>query len=301
MPTGEIAGFWSKTREQLAKVPLDASVESIKASSDVTVTTHRVVMTSFENVKIRAWYTVPSSPPPQSGWPAVMEMPSEGGRFVYPGYLAQFGYATLTIHPRGQGESVHEWQMEGDPGNIHYKLAKNVTDRERYYHRGAYMDCIRGLDFLHSRPEVNSTRLGVWGSSQGGGLTLATASLDRRPKAVAVRIPSLCNLPQAVELNAEGWKELHDHLAEHPQERAAAMETLAYFDNLNLVDAITCPTLISVAEVDANHPYSAVMSVFEKIQALKSIIVYPDATGPLTSKCNVDFNQHLLGWFRRYL
>ena len=45
------------------------------------------------------------------------------------------------------------------------------------------MDCLRGIDFLTSRAEVDPSRIGVLGFSQGGGLTLATAALDSRVKA----------------------------------------------------------------------------------------------------------------------
>ena len=44
------------------------------------------------------------------------------------------------------------------------------------------MDCLRGLDFLCYRQEIDSERLGMWSRSQGGGLTLATAALDLRLK-----------------------------------------------------------------------------------------------------------------------
>ena len=301
MPTTEISSFWEKARAQLAQVPLDASVEPVKADSDVTVTTNKVILNSFENVKIRAWYSIPTSPAPPRGWPAVMVVPGFVGTVILPGFLAQFGYATLTLYPRGQGESQHEWKLGGDTGTIHYKLASNMMDPECQYYRAVYMDCIRGLDLLDSRPEVDSARMAVFGSSQGGGLTLAMAALDGRLKAAVARLPSLCNLPLAVELRAEGCADVQDYLAEHPQDRATVMKNLAYIDNLNLADGITCPTIFSVAQVDDNHPFSTVFPVFDKIQALKSMVVYPDATGDHTGEVNVDFNQHMLGWLQRYL
>ena len=48
------------------------------------------------------------------------------------------------------------------------KLTYQIEDREKYYYRGAYMDCLRGVDFLCSRPEVDEARLGMWSRSQGG-------------------------------------------------------------------------------------------------------------------------------------
>ena len=301
MPTAEISSFWEKSRAQLAQVPMNASVKAVKANSDVTVTTNLVIMSSLDNVKIRAWYTLPASPPPQRGWPAVMVVPSFVGVVLAPGHLAQFGYATLTLYPRGQGESLHEWQVEGDTRSVHYKMAKDVTDPDRLYYRAAYMDCIRGMDFLDDRPEVDSTRMAVFGASQGGGLTLAIAALDGRVKAAAARLPSLCNLPLAVELSAEGCADVHDYLAEHPRDTATVMKNLAYIDNLNLADAITCPTLIGAGQVDDNHPYDTILPVFEKIKAVKSMMVYADATGDHRGEVNVDFNQHMLDWLQRYL
>ena len=293
MPTDEIASFWKRTREQLAEVPLGATMEPVEAMSSHVMTTHRVIMTSFEHRKIRAWYSTPIDTPPERGWPGMMMLPGyKGLLWVPPDFLTHLGYATLTLFPRGQVESRHEWELEYGT-----KLIYNITDPERYYYRGAYMDCIRGLDFLDSRAEVDSTRLGVWGASQGGGLTLATASLDARPKASVAGVPMLCNFAVAAALSDGSNEELRDYLVEHPENRELAMKTLAYFDNLNLVDGITCPTLVSAAVNDQLHPYDSVMPVFEKITTLKSIVLYQDyALGHYG-----DFVSHGTAWLQRYL
>ena len=291
MPTAEIARFWEETRAQLAEVPMEATVERIESMSETNVSTHMVTLTSFEHRKIRAWYTLPDGVP-QRGWPGVMVVPGYGGFLAVPGFLARFGYASLTLYPRGQGESLQEWQLEHST-----RLTYNVTDKERYYYRGAYMDCIRGLDFLASRSEVDTSRLAVWGASQGGGLSLATASLDHRPIASVAGVPWLCNFPLAAEVTANPYVELYDYLQQHPQDRAAAMETLTYFDQLNLADDIACPTLVSAAIIDEVHPYNTIMPVFEKLPAMKSIVVYPDREHGHA----VDFASHGMAWLQRYL
>ena len=56
-------------------------------------------------------------------------------------------------------------------------LVDNIVDRNTYAYRGFYVDATRAVDFLLSRPEVDHTRIGVHGSSQGGALTLTTAAL----------------------------------------------------------------------------------------------------------------------------
>ena len=302
MPVEKIQKFWEQTRAQLAEVEMDASVEPVEQSDAFTMegriktrTIYQVVMSSFEGRRIRAWYTIPTGQPPSRGWPAIMEVPGYGGTMPLPVQLVQYGYATLSLFPRSQGESLKEWEIEYGT-----RLIYNVTDRDRYYYRGAYMDCIRGVDFLCSRPEIDSSRIGVWGFSQGGGLTLATASLDRRVGAAVAGVPWLCNFPVAAEVTASPYSELHDYLVAHPKEREQALATLAYFDTLNLVDAIQCPTLVATALVDEVHPIRTVMPVFEKVRAMKSIVIYPEIS-VTDQSYRADFCNHAKNWMDRYL
>ncbi len=92
----------------------------------------------------------------------------------------------------------------------------------------------------------------------------------------------------AAEITTSPYVELHDYLEEHPQERELVLANLIYFDQLNLADAITCPTIMASSLTDDVHPLNTVMPVFEKIQAMKSIVVYPD----LDHEYRTDFNQH---------
>ena len=299
MPTEKISRFWKQTRAQLDQVAMDASVEPVEEADVFTmegrVKTHiiyRVIMSSFEGRRIRAWYTVPMGHPPSRGWPAIMEVPGYSGIIPLPTHLSQFGYATLSLYPRSQGESLKEWEIEHGT-----RLVYNLTDRDRYYYRAAYMDCVRGMDFLDSRGETDSSRIGVWGFSQGGGLTLATAALDPRVTAAVAGVPWMCNFPVAAEVTTSPYVELHDYLKEHPRERESALATLTYFDQLSLADAITCPTLIGGAMDDEVHPMRTVMPVFAKIRSLKSIIVYPD----LEHEYRTDFTHHGRAWMDRYL
>jgi cephalosporin-C deacetylase-like acetyl esterase len=82
-----------------------------------------------------------------------------------------------------------------------------------------------------------------------------------------------------------------------PWERDTALATLAYFDQLNLAEGIGCPTLMASAIIDEVHPLRTVMPVFEKIPAMKSIIVYPD----LEHEYRSDFTHHGKAWMDRYL
>ncbi len=291
MPTAEIREFWDRTRAALDEVEMAATLEQVEPT-DRSLTTHMVRMATFGGKHIRAWYTVPNGEPPARGWPAIMVVPGYGGNLPAPIHLARYGYAALALHPRSQGESLKEWKIE-EGTNLTYHL----TDRDTYHYRGAYMDCVRGVDFLTSRPEIDKGRMGVWGSSQGGGLTFATAALDHRMSAAVAQVPWLCSFHLAIDITASPYKELHDYAQAHPEQRGQILETLKYFDTLNLADAIRCPTLMGTALVDEVHPYRTCMPVWEKIPVMKAVVVFPDQLHGM----GAEFSRHALAWFDRYL
>lgn len=292
MAPSDLAEFWSETVKELARTPMNQSLEEAPEQSARDFVTQRLVMDSFQGKRIRGWYSVPKDTPPGGGLPAILAVPGYGGTKAIPTHLVMAGFAVLTLYPRAQGESLQEWDLEDGT-----KLTYNVTDKDKYYYRGGYMDCLRGLDFLCAQPEVDASRLGMWSRSQGGGFTLATASLDSRLRVAVAEEPFLCNYPESIKITTSPYGELNNYVAEHPQERQAVLDTLAYFDPLNLVQDITCPTLVDIGMKDETCPFHTIMPVFEKITAPKGLHIYPDlAHTPCT-----DFNAHAMNWLRRYL
>lgn len=190
MAPADLATFWADTIQELARTPMNPSLEEALEQSSRDFITHRLTMDSFQGIPIRGWYSVPKDTPPGGRLPAILAVPGYGGDKAIPTYLVVAGFAVLTLFPRAQGESLNEWQL--DHGT---KLTYNVTERDNYYYRGGYMDCLRGLDFLCSQPEVDAGRLGMWSRSQGGGLTLATASLDSRLRVAVAEEPFFVQLP----------------------------------------------------------------------------------------------------------
>jgi len=288
----DLSRFWEGTIEQLKKTEMRASVDESPEQCGREFKTYQVAMDSFQGRRIRAWYSVPNDPPPNGQFPAVLAVPGYGGTKPIPTHLVLNGFIVLTLYPRGQGESIKEWQLEYGT-----KLTYHLEDKDEFYYRGAYMDCIRGLDFLGSHPEVDPQRLGMWSRSQGGGFTLATASLDSRLKVAVAEEPFLCNYPVSVDITSSPYCELRDYLAQHPEQRSQALETLSYFDCLNLVDRIECPTLVDIGMKDETCPYETIIPAFDRISGPKALHVYPE----LTHSPSTDFNAHAMSWLRRYL
>ena len=285
--------FWVATRAILDETPVNATLTENPNLSGREYETWDVTLSSYGGQRLRAHYTTPKHGSASGKFPAMLAVPGYGGGKDIPYHVVMHGFAVLTLFPRAQGESIPEWDLpEGTT-----KLTYNVTDKDEYYYRGAYMDCVRGLDFLTERDEVDSARIGMWSRSQGGGFTLATAALDQRLAAAVAEEPFMCNYPVAIDIDTQPYNELRNYVQEHPEQLQAMLDTLRYFDSLTLADAIECPTLVDIGMADTICPYDTVMPVFDRIRAHKSLLVYPDLPH---SPC-ADFNVHAMNWLKRYL
>jgi cephalosporin-C deacetylase len=288
----QVTDFWSATRSILDETPIDAVLTECPERSGREYETWNIAVSSYSNQRLRGFYTVPRDVPPSGKFPAMLAVPGYGGAKEIPYHVVMQGFAVLTLFPRAQGESVAEWDLPHGT-----KLTYNVTDRDTYYYRAGYMDCVRGVDFLAQRDEVAADRIGMWSRSQGGGFTLATAGLDQRVAAAVAEEPFMCNYPVAIDIDTRPYHELYQYVREHPEQREAMLDTLHYFDTLTLADAIECPILVNIGMADTTCPYPTIMPVFDRIGAPKSLMVYPDLTH---SPCT-DFNVHAMNWLKRYL
>jgi cephalosporin-C deacetylase len=156
------------------------------------------------------------------------------------------------------------------------------------------MDNLRAIDYILSKPEVDSKRVVVTGGSQGGGFSLAAAALDSRVTHCMVDLPFLCHFQRAMEISSEGpYPEIMTYLKFHPYLESQVMKTLSYFDNLNLANRIKAKTLVSVGLQDTVCPPSTVYGTFNQIKAPKEMVVYPYLAHEFNSY-HADFKIHWL-------
>jgi dienelactone hydrolase len=59
-------------------------------------------------------------------------------------------------------------------------------------------DWRRAISFLESQPEVDATRIGIWGTSYAGGHVIVLGATDRRIRAVASQVPTISGFEQGL-------------------------------------------------------------------------------------------------------
>jgi pimeloyl-ACP methyl ester carboxylesterase len=68
-------------------------------------------------------------------------------------------------------------------------------------------DTLVAIDWLCARPEIDSQRIGVWGSSYSGGQALVVGALDERVRAVVANVPFV-GRPHEVAAGADAFARL---------------------------------------------------------------------------------------------
>jgi cephalosporin-C deacetylase len=285
----EIASFWRSTLERLAAEPLEAVATDTK--DPLPYKSYRVEFRSLGGVRVRAHLGMPiRGGEAARPLPAVVSVPGYGG-FQQALMLeeCQRGYAVLQVFPRSQGYSAELWKIDGPE-----KLTWHLDKPDGYYYQLAYADIIRGVDYLLTRKDIDRDRIGMAGTSQGGGIALAVAALDPRFKAVVAHVPFLCDMRQAARTEGSLIKRLLDtgKVNDEPH-----LRTLDFFDPLNLVHAIQAPTLVSAGGKDTTCPAPTIRAVFDRIPSVKSLFHDPG----LPHTTSAPFYQMMWLWLDRYL
>ncbi len=260
--------FWDDVLAQAGRIPLNASVERVPLRSTPEVDVFEVHYDSLDGVRIAGWYCLPTSR--EGRLPAILQVPGYIGEPPLPKARAGSGYAAFSAAPRGKLRSNTQFNP-GYPG----LLTHNMVDRNTYTYRGFYIDAVRAFDFLAGREEVDPERIGVTGSSQGGGLTLVVSGLRPGVRAAAAGAPYLCGFMDAIQLtDTYPYREIGDYLRLYPDREAAVRETLSYFDGIHFGPRITCPIIVNIGLQDNVCPPETGYAAFDTI-ASKDKRFYP--------------------------
>lgn len=201
------------------------------------------------------------------------------------------GYAVLALDVRGQcGETPDGRSYPA--GGFSGWLTLGLDSPENHYFRQVYLDALRAVEALSRQPEVDETRLGVFGKSQGGGLAIAAAGLanglgkraglQARVKAVSAAIPFLTDFRGGFKYHTEGpMVELSHYFRyfdpEHKRE-GEIFKVLDYFDILHFAPWLgeAAHSLVSIGLKDQACPPTTIHALYQALSGEKQLLVYPE-------------------------
>ncbi|WP_328608788.1 acetylxylan esterase [Amycolatopsis sp. NBC_00345] len=263
--------FWAETLSEAEAVDPAPELRHRPDLSTPAVTVSELDYTGFQHVRVSAWHAAPAGPAPAGGFPVVVHIP---GYISEPAILkswAERGYVAIDLAPRGKLRA-NSAVNPGYPG----LLTQDLVDRFTYAYRGFYTDVVRGLDVVAGLAGVDPARIGVWGSSQGGGLGIIAAAL--RPglvRCVAAGAPYLCGIMAAARLtHSYPYEEITEYLRVHPGHEPLVTETAAYYDGLNFAAGVTAPVFVYIGLEDDVCPPETGYAVYRLLPEPKQLHAY---------------------------
>jgi cephalosporin-C deacetylase len=195
-------------------------------------------------------------------------------------YIAQ-GYSVAALDCRGQGgQSQDTGKVTGT--SFHGHIIRGLDDApEQLLFRQIFLDTAQLAGIVMAMPEVDETRVGATGGSQGGALTLACAALEPRIARAATLYPFLCDYQRVWEMDlaVAAYDELRNYFRQFDprHERETEIFTkLGYIDCQHLAPRIRGEVLMLTGLMDTVCPPSTQFAAYNKITAKKDVIIYPD-------------------------
>ncbi|WP_345950336.1 acetylxylan esterase [Mucilaginibacter sp. PAMB04274] len=263
--------FWNTAKNDLAKIAPNFKVTAQPDSDKKNTNVFLVEAKSYGNITVRGWLTLPKDRKPKEKFPVWVILPGYGGEGVKPIYGSP-QMAVFSFNVRGHGNSrdvVHT--------TTEAYVTTDVENRNKYVFKGAILDCIRAIDFISSRKDLDSSQIIVSGASMGGYLSIALASLDKRVKLCSSNNPVFCDYRGLVGSKEWPMKSFVDY----GRKRRIALNTilynLDYYDLKNFSDQLKCPSLIGISLLDNLAPPTNEYAMINNITKAKyKLFVFPE-------------------------
>lgn len=250
--------FWEAAKAQLPAIdPNAVYMAEITSKSNASCKVYFVELESVPDgpegapVLIHGYYLEPQDGKPHPvlmhffgydtlGSTAKVSCPSGDGQYAefYLSHRGQYLNRTTADkrEPDGKGDFENTY---GD------WFAFNFGNKDGYYYRGAFMDCVQAVNFMATRSTSDMNNLFAEGSSQGGALSYACAALSDYPfTAIAPCVAFLGDYPDYFQITS--WPA---DVAKNSAKAAGLSDEdmykfLSYFDTKNLATRIPASTAV---------------------------------------------------------
>jgi len=254
----DLDAFWGKAMRELAALP--ATFSRLTTKEQAGSVASRITFKTIGGKD--AWGRL-TEPAEEGQFPAVLELPAVfhhfGGRLVP---ARRKGFVTLGCDVMGfDPDEVDPFSSAGRA--VYQPWQRSIVDKpEDFWLYYAYCTIARGYDILAAHPKVDPERVYITGLSQGGGLTIAAASLRPQNAGALSIVPGICRIAWGSVSEGRGaWGPRFELGPDY--ERMAAMAQ--YFETAHLVKALRNRFVMFIGLRDDHTPPFAAATVFHHV------------------------------------
>lgn len=273
--------FWDKSIAELDSIDPNPVFKKVDFPCDYA-DLFELRFTSTKGARIFAKVAVPKN---ASGkCPTVLKfhgLSGDGGSYYKLLPFAAQGFVIASMDSRGQGGLSED--VGGVAGTTYTTPFIRGIDGppEGLLVRDLFLDTAMLARVMRAQPFVDGDRMGVFGGSQGGALSLACAALVPEIKLCAPNFPYHCDYRRVWEMDlAKGAYEgiryyfrWFDPTHEHEEE---FFTKLGYIDLQFLAPRIRAKTLWTTCLMDTTCPPSSQFAAYNKMTCEREMLIYPD-------------------------
>ena len=279
-------------------------IEIIEMLATTQAFTRYAVAYPSDGLRVTAMMNLPNSPVDQR-YPVIIlnhgyvdpdQFPTGSYIRAEADYLARSGYLTLSPDYRGHAGS------EGDPEDAGPEVRGENTFRVGYA-----IDVLNLLNAIPALPQADPDRIGMWGHSMGGGITLKILTVDRGARVKAAVLYGAMSGDEAQNLRHidRMWRPgLYDQVAAifgAPEDRPADYARLSA---LTYLDDIAAPISIHHGALDDQVPVEWSRDLNQRLSATGQAVEYYEYDGAghsLQGEAWVVLMQRVTAFFDRYV
>ena len=272
--------FWMNAKAEALKIPLDVKLEKLKRLSSDKYTGYAIDFANINGTRMYGYLSVPTA---KGRYPAGVLLPGAGPGFA--GIPAEYDRSSTIV----LALNVHPVPM-GGPEMLKENF-KKLTKEQHYYFHGlpelktyvfyrVILGICRGIKVIREMPEWNGTHLAVSGTSQGGGLTIATTALNADcVTAAAVTVPAFGEMVEGVRPAHTRWQKIRS--------TPEGAKIVSYLDAVNFAPMIRCPMIWSVGLMDQTCYPRTVFAAYNRVKTQKYIWIGIDMTHRVSKDCSL--------------
>jgi dipeptidyl aminopeptidase/acylaminoacyl peptidase len=294
--TGRRAAYVSEAFDHAPRIEYGALGEAKPITHDndglKPATVARDINWKNEGLSVQGWLLAPLDAQPNKTYPMIVVVHGGPAAAVTP----HFVWDDNTAGWLRNGYYVFQPNPRGSFGQGAAFTRANVRD----FGGGDLRDILAGVDAVQKAAPIDSTRLGIYGRSYGGFMTMWVVTHSQRFKAAAAGAGLGDWMAYYGQNGIDQWM--------IPYFGASAYDDPEIYDRLSpirSIKAVRTPTFLYVGERDVETPTEQTREFWHGLRSVgvpTSLVIYADEGHRLRKPENVeDLNRRLIGWFDRYL